>query len=186
MSHPKAPRFTPSYSWISNDAQAFRPREGESWLLQMIVETLLKNDKQFEQVLRQCKDGWYLAITLGHDNLHMRLYDIAEVENPKTPRVSTSLNMQRTVFLSVNRAAEFRTLEPALVATRLLHTAPMQYVSRNLKPIEVAMCNNMQRALSPQPASTALVAAAPALPSLDRWRDDVFLEPSPQAIENHH
>lgn len=177
MSAPRSPKFAPNYGWITNDTHAFRPRDTTPEIRAMIVETLLKNDKAFEHVLRQAKNGWYIAATLGKDTLYLRIYDMAQVNDPTTPVVSTSLNMERTAFVQVTMAdktPEYRTVDPEVVC-RMLRTAPISYATRTLKPSEVHMCDTLARTLSKnwEPSAPADVPPLTVMPT-DKpdWADD--------------
>lgn len=142
--HPNAPTFPKNYGWVTSKTHNFKPRDVNDGVRRMIAEMLIKGDAKFEHILRECKTTWILAVTLGKDTLHLRIYDPADVDGGRNQVLSTSLKMDRTVFIEINRQKDIRGLTDERIA-RTLTTAPMVYADRCLRPEEVRLSDQLER-----------------------------------------
>lgn len=144
MLNKKAPIFPTNYGWTTTSMHSYKPRDVNAAVKKMIAETLIKGDKKFEHVLRQCQTSWILAITVGKDVLHLRIYDPADVDGGTNKVLSTSLNLPRTHFLEINRNKDIRELSAERLE-RVVLTAPILYADRCLRPEEIRLCDVYKR-----------------------------------------
>lgn len=145
LGNKKYPTFPRNHGWVCSGMHNFKPRDVNDATLQMLAETLIKGDKKFEHLLRECKDSWIVSITIGKDTLHIRLYDPKDVDGGTNQVLSTSLNLARTAFIEINRNKDIRKLDVTRIQ-RVLTTAPFMYAERCLHPDEVRICDVLERA----------------------------------------
>ena len=155
MRNPKAPTFGANYNWVTTHMHGYKPRYVTDVIRNMLCETLVRNDTAFRQVLRQCKDTWILAVTLGKDTISLKIFDTAEVDDPKYRPISSSVVRDLTSFFEIDRELNIRQLTSERV-DRVMRTAPMLYADRCLKASEISTCDSIERSMM-QPAENATV-----------------------------
>lgn len=151
--NPKAPKFATNYNWVTSNMSGYKPRDVTDAIRNMLCETLVRNDTAFRQVLRQCKEKWILAVTLGKDTIALKIYDPEEVSQSHKHPMSSSVVRRLTSFFEIDRKLDIRQLTTEEVDA-VMRTAPMLYADRALKPDEVSTCDMIERNIM-QPVGNA-------------------------------
>lgn len=143
--HAKAPTVPANTSWTVS--LPFRPRNVPDAIKNMLAETLIRNDKGIHQLLRQCKDKWIFAVTMGHDAMYLKIFDPTEVDTGSNRAASSAINRPATSFFEIDRDLNIRQLASER-ADRVMQTYPMLYTERSLKQSEITMCNSIERSMT--------------------------------------
>lgn len=140
----KSPKFPANTGWSVN--LSYRPREVTDAIKNMLAETLIRNDNAIRQLLRQCKDKWIFAVTVGQDNMYLKVFDPTEVAKAHQHPISSAINRARTSFFEIDRDLNIRQLSEERVDD-VMRTAPMIYADRALKSTEIRTCDAIQRTM---------------------------------------
>lgn len=171
-----SPRFPVTNAWLTNHAQAYKPRDISSATMTALARKLLEEDKPFHHLLRQCKTRWYLSVLVGQTTLSMDIY----LDDPKSAGlISEASYRKRSVFLKVNRGLQFETVEAETVQ-RLRKQIPATYSIRHLRSSEVAVCDTLTQMLEsnmqshPSPIEDDLMSLNLLSPDMDLESDSPY------------
>lgn len=140
------PSFPPNYGWLTQHSHSFTPRSLSQETQRAMCETLLRGDKDFLHLLRQCKTSWYIAIVLGADTVHVHVYEPAVVHDPDKSSMSQPSIMEHAQFFQVDRTTCFQPLNEDQIQ-EVLYTHAMLYSTRCLKPVEIKMLESIETAI---------------------------------------
>ena len=140
------PEFPVSYDWISNTSRMYAPRGADENTRRVQVEALLRADKQFQHLLRQCRDKWIVAVTIGRHTVQIQIYDPANLHKPREQRLSSSVNLLQSTVVQIDRNGIMSSMSRDDIEAAVM-TYPMLYADRSLRPQEIAMLDGVETSM---------------------------------------
>ena len=90
--------FPPNYGWVTNKQDGYSPLELPQELHDQLSQALLLTSKEFNHLLRSCKDHWYVTVLIGKRSVHLEIYEAHVVNNKLHPRGYDRLPENVSVF----------------------------------------------------------------------------------------
>lgn len=136
--------FAPNASWMSSKATNYIPRNMSEVGRRISALYLMRTDDGFKHLLRQCRDKWIVALTVGKRTAHSIIYDHAAFVDKNAFRGSSAIAPGQTTVLVVDRLLnmDFVPKEDEVEATS---TGGLLYASRCLTDFEIGLLDSIGR-----------------------------------------
>lgn len=124
--------FTPHYGWITSCTFSYKPLEMSVEARRSAATLLLKRDTELKALIAaHCKKQWAIAVSVGKDTLHLRLFDLSD----KTRNHSPYNGCEGMLLLVTDKQMRLSHPDETCV-NEIMSGRPFMYADRGLTPTE--------------------------------------------------
>lgn len=169
-----------NYGWRVTADQRYISRELSETDHATLAVCAVVQDPELSKIEKALGYKVILAVKLGKDTMHVRVYKLDDVERRPDNLSSKMAHRDTSAFMTFNSTGGFDLLEGRLRDMAQGHT-PAFYADRRLSPQRVQALNGMQLQLTGTlPPKWALPKAAPPITT---EMEEVDLKPEPPSLE---